>query len=412
MTTLTTLPKPTRTLSLRLFEDMRGGQPHKVDRAAGVIRGVKIIGTESPNGIPGYPQVKGRRYPLAILKAAIPLYEGTQVNVDHLDDDDSQQSSWDGFGELRNVQARTDGLYGDLHFLKTHPMAARVCEAAERMPGQFGLSPHHHVDGDIRGDVYEVSRILDVESVDLVRRPATTKGLFEHRENKEGCAMGDADNKDKEKEVKEEGEEPIPETPMDAPLDEPMDAPMDAPVDAAAPPTAQAVYDMLQQWQSSLDVATTKEEVFGTIDAMMASLTELGATAAVSEAEGDEDDEEDDEEEKDKEQMPMEARRKTKPVSGKMLLENRALRLCLKAGLRPSDVFLESLMALGTEEKMTALLTERTSLRKTVKEARRPVVVPQKPRTGGAVRKTVTEAKTPGTFLLPTADEYKAAILN
>ena len=45
-----------------------------VDRLAGVIRGVKILGLESRNG---------RTYLPEALAAAAPLYEGAKVNVNH-----------------------------------------------------------------------------------------------------------------------------------------------------------------------------------------------------------------------------------------------------------------------------------------------------------------------------------------
>ena len=45
-----------------------------VDRQAGVIRGVKILGLESRNG---------RSYLPEALSQAAPLYEGAKVNVNH-----------------------------------------------------------------------------------------------------------------------------------------------------------------------------------------------------------------------------------------------------------------------------------------------------------------------------------------
>ena len=46
----------------------------RVDAAAGVVRGVKILGLTSRNG---------RSYKPEALAAAIPLYEGAKVNVNH-----------------------------------------------------------------------------------------------------------------------------------------------------------------------------------------------------------------------------------------------------------------------------------------------------------------------------------------
>lgn len=149
--------------------------PGVIDREAGVIHGVKIIGKQSKNG---------REYSEAALDEAARLYEGIKVNVDHqsrakLNED---RPFTDGFGELRNVRRAEDGSsdrYGDLHFLKSHPLAEMVCESAERFPNQFGLS--HHADGKVRriGSKTVVESVQSVRSVDIVGRPATNRGIFE-----------------------------------------------------------------------------------------------------------------------------------------------------------------------------------------------------------------------------------------
>ena len=58
---------------LQEYVDSRG-VALRVDRAAGVLRGVKLIGLESLNG---------RRYRPEALAAAVSLYEGAKVNVNH-----------------------------------------------------------------------------------------------------------------------------------------------------------------------------------------------------------------------------------------------------------------------------------------------------------------------------------------
>ena len=141
----------------------------RVDRANQVIKGVKILGTESKNG---------RSYTPECLRKAAGLYENAKVLCNH-DHTDSDRAIGDVFGRLKNVTLRGDGLYGDLHFLKSHPMSERVIEAAERDPSLFGLS--HVADGDGRnvGGKFVVEEIHEVFSVDLVSSPATTAGLFE-----------------------------------------------------------------------------------------------------------------------------------------------------------------------------------------------------------------------------------------
>jgi len=146
--------------------------PSQVDREAGVIFGVKIIGRISRNG---------REYTDNALQRAAGLYENKQVNIDHTDRNNphADRQVHDRFGKLPNIQIRKSGLFGDLHFLKSHPLAEQVCETAERMPDVLGLS--HNVDGRIvrkngKSIVEEIERVI---SVDLVCDPASTSGLFE-----------------------------------------------------------------------------------------------------------------------------------------------------------------------------------------------------------------------------------------
>lgn len=62
-----------------------GSGPIKVDKARGILYGVKILGTQSKNG---------RRYPVGTLKKAIPLYENAKVNIDHPDAKSIQPRSY------------------------------------------------------------------------------------------------------------------------------------------------------------------------------------------------------------------------------------------------------------------------------------------------------------------------------
>lgn len=198
----------------------------KVDRKHGVIRNVKVLGLVSENG---------RRYLPEAVKEAADLYEGVRVNVDHPEGKPTdQRSAYDRFGKLENIRwVEGEGLYGDLVFLRSHPMAERICEAAERMPDVFGLSHNAGGDGDYDKDgVFVVKNIVEVRHVDLVADPATTKSLQESRQTKplrESRKMDDnlkealngvkeamgkleayykeADGEDKEKDMKEAEEE-------------------------------------------------------------------------------------------------------------------------------------------------------------------------------------------------------------
>jgi hypothetical protein len=157
---------------MKLSEQTHSG-PEKVDRENGVIKGVKILGFDSLNG---------RRYSESAVRSAVHLYEGKGVNVDHWRKSDDRPVK-DHFGELRNVRfIEGKGLFGDLHYLKSHPEAETILERAERMPNQFGLS--HVAEGETthKGGVVVVESITAVESVDIVSRPATNKSMFESQE--------------------------------------------------------------------------------------------------------------------------------------------------------------------------------------------------------------------------------------
>lgn len=142
----------------------------KVDREAGVIRGVKVLGLESRNR---------RRYLKEAVRKAIPLYEGAKVFIDH-DRKNGERSFKDRWGTLTNVRADDNGeLWGDLEYLKSHPQTEMILESIERFPDSFGLS--HNADGEdkMQNGVSVVTEIVAVHSVDLVSDPATNKGLFE-----------------------------------------------------------------------------------------------------------------------------------------------------------------------------------------------------------------------------------------
>ena len=81
-----------------------GSQRLRVDREAGVIRGVKLLGLASRNG---------RRYREEALSAAASLYEGAKVNINHPKGHPlSPRDYQDRLGVVRGVHFRAgDGLF-------------------------------------------------------------------------------------------------------------------------------------------------------------------------------------------------------------------------------------------------------------------------------------------------------------
>lgn len=159
--------------------------PLEVDRARGVIFGVKVIGRFSKNSHGVREAENGTEYSEACLREAVKLYEGVNVLTDHAAGR-GPRSVRDALGVLRNVRAAPDGLRADLHFNRKHPIAEQLCEDVESGLGQYGLS-HDATSGrdriDTKAKRLVVEAIASVRSVDLVLNPATNRNLWEsHRE--------------------------------------------------------------------------------------------------------------------------------------------------------------------------------------------------------------------------------------
>ena len=144
----------------------------RVDRAAGVIRGVKILGLRSRNGREYLPEALGR---------AAALYEGAKVNVNHPKGSPVAPRDYqDRIGIVRGVEVRAgEGLFGDLHFNPKHALAEQLIWDAEHAPENVGFSHNVQARTARRDDLLVVEEITRVQSVDLVADPATTRGLYE-----------------------------------------------------------------------------------------------------------------------------------------------------------------------------------------------------------------------------------------
>jgi hypothetical protein len=149
-----------------------GNQQLRVDRTAGVIRGVKVLGLQSRNG---------RRYRERALAEAVKLYEGAKVNVNHPKGHPlSPRDYQDRLGVICGVQLRpSEGLFGDLHFNPKHALSEQLMWDAEHASQNVGLSHNVLAQTTREGNETIVEAITKVQSIDLVADPATTRGLFE-----------------------------------------------------------------------------------------------------------------------------------------------------------------------------------------------------------------------------------------
>ena len=67
----------------------------RVDREAGILYGVKVLGFESRNN---------RSYKRSAVAQAVKLYEGAKVNIDHDYQPTKPRSYGDGIGVLRRAE--------------------------------------------------------------------------------------------------------------------------------------------------------------------------------------------------------------------------------------------------------------------------------------------------------------------
>jgi len=144
-----------------------------VDREAGIIRGVKLLGRTSRNN---------REYTDRAMTESAALCEGVRVYVDH-DRSGKDRKVSDFFAEIKDVRTKEDGNYADLHFLKSHALAESVLERADRFAGSFGMSPHQFGPTVTKGGKQIVESVAHIRSVDIVDTPATTNSLFESEDN-------------------------------------------------------------------------------------------------------------------------------------------------------------------------------------------------------------------------------------
>ena len=163
---------------LENYVSFEGVGSANIDREAGIVRDVKVIGFRSKNG---------REYTPESLKNGVPLYEGAKVNLDHPQKATQARSVRDRFGVLRNVRfVEGNGNRGDFHFNPKHAYADQFIWEVENNPSNVGFSHNAMVDGGRKGQTLVVESIQRVLSVDLVADPATTDGVFESTDAEEG----------------------------------------------------------------------------------------------------------------------------------------------------------------------------------------------------------------------------------
>lgn len=163
---------------MRLCEKVFLNAAPRIDAEKGILYGIKLLGRESSNN-----RIYGRQ----VMEAAVPLYTGKKIYIDHPQGPrggtpDRSVERW--AGTIQNARYENEGVYGDIKLRKKSPFFEGILEAATEFPKDVGFS--HIADGETRleGDTEIVESIREVFSVDLVTDPATTAGMYESKRSK------------------------------------------------------------------------------------------------------------------------------------------------------------------------------------------------------------------------------------
>lgn len=265
----------------------------QIDREAGIMRGVKIVGLKSNNlgktiGVEGPGADLPYEYDRLGMRSALAAYEGQSIFMNHLPfkyDEKGrripvvfERSNDDLIGWFENVRFIDDpnpdvaGVYGDWHVVMSHPMANRCFEIAERNPRALGMSHEAFIqDPVMRDGKLIIPGIVRVDAIALVSaRPGTTRGLFESQSKESpkmkttfrkifeafAAAPATKDHKGVKRVLEMMGEGAIGATIADQSIDEPTTPNADAMAkDAFLAMIVAAVQD------DSLDMAATLERV-------------------------------------------------------------------------------------------------------------------------------------------------------
>jgi hypothetical protein len=173
---------------VEIFEFVQGdpGKPMRVDREAGVIRGVKVLGPKSAN-------TSGNEYPRETREALakeINAAGGARAYVDHPQHGASNEtrSYRDSLGIHRNLRETGSGLVSDFYYNKAHPLAEQLVYDAEHMPELCGFSINTRCGRDRMEGGRRIIESIQWDrlrhGIDAVARGATCSTLYESLRNR------------------------------------------------------------------------------------------------------------------------------------------------------------------------------------------------------------------------------------
>jgi hypothetical protein len=150
----------------------------RIAKADGVIYGVVMINARSSNG------AHGRLYTSKALKQIAEMSEGLPAYMNHVPREQAfrPRDVREMIGSFKSVrfEESKSRVVGDLHVVEHHrPL---VFGLAAALYDTVGISLVSRGAMRLQNDVEIIEDIIAVRSGDLVSDPATTRGLFEHRE--------------------------------------------------------------------------------------------------------------------------------------------------------------------------------------------------------------------------------------
>ncbi|QDU41041.1 hypothetical protein Mal4_54060 [Maioricimonas rarisocia] len=157
-----------------------------VDREQRIVRNVALTGRHSKNGY---------TYSEAALSAAVSLYDGKPVFLDHAADRarSHERSTRDLVGSIVGPRFESGRIHGDIRVLDTESGRTFLALVEGETPG-VGMS--HVVLAERSPDDGCVERIHDVVSVDAVVNPATTTTFRETIDTEEGSQLTEVEVSD------------------------------------------------------------------------------------------------------------------------------------------------------------------------------------------------------------------------
>jgi hypothetical protein len=111
------------------FEGLDLGNP-RIDHEKGILYHVHVLGPKSHHGY---------EYAMDAIAVATPKFEGLRVGINH-DYRNNPLKVEDSWGTLTNPSYDDEGVWADLHYLKTHILTEQILEDLERKTGIYALS--------------------------------------------------------------------------------------------------------------------------------------------------------------------------------------------------------------------------------------------------------------------------------